>query len=400
MSRRSVQFRGANMAIYKMSGNKKELAKVDPTSFHNEGVLERNHLQRMLRDQPDVLEERLLIISEEFGDWQDSKRRIDLLGIDAAGRLVVIELKRGESGELMDLQAIRYAAMVANMTFQQTVATYQAYLEKRADPEDDPVEENAAENSLRERFGSTDGSDPVINTEIPRIILVSENFSKELTTCIMWLNDSWLNNHENAQEIKCIRLEPHKNGDEIFVESSVIIPLPEASNYRIQHRKREQETRTAGPGKTTTVQGADHFLKTIERASEQFQPGLKSLYDTARKMEQEKTAELSTRTNSQDNNCSIDVTVPGTDQKLVSFMNVLQYKGKECGGEIVFWSTWDNLAPKSMDQIEVLIDATMSQNRFRRLSGKKYDWDAILATIREAYQEANCYQTEAASTDD
>ena len=339
-----------------------------------------------------MLEEGLLIVSEEFCNWQDSNRRIDLLGLDSDGRLVVIELKRGDTGEHMDLQAIRYAAMVANMTYQQTVDTYQSYLEKRATAACNSVEEDAARTSLRERLGSADGSDPVIYTEIPRIILVSENFSKELTTCIMWLNDSWLNHHEDAQEIKCIRLEPHKKCDEIFVESSVIIPLPEASDYRIQHEKRERETRSERSGNTITVQGADAFQESIERASKQFQPGLRSLYNTAPKMEQEKTAELSTRTNSKDDNCSIDLTVPGTGQKLVSFMNVLQYKGKECGGEIVFWSTWDSLSPKSTAQIEKLINATMSQDRFRRLSGKKYDWESILATIHGAYRESNGHQ--------
>ena len=104
------------MAIYKMVGDKEKLDEVATTSFGQEGVLERADLQRMLRDQPDVLEKGLRIIAEEFGDWEDSNRRIDLLGLDANGRLVVIELKRGDTGSHMDLQAIRYAAMVANMT--------------------------------------------------------------------------------------------------------------------------------------------------------------------------------------------------------------------------------------------------------------------------------------------
>ena len=68
------------MAIYKIEENNEKLVKVDTTSLGEEGVWERR-LQRMLRDRPDVLEEGLLIISEEFGNWQDSNRRIDLLGL-------------------------------------------------------------------------------------------------------------------------------------------------------------------------------------------------------------------------------------------------------------------------------------------------------------------------------
>ena len=120
------------MAIFKMVGDKEDLVKIKSTSFWQEGLLERSDLQRLLRDKPEVLEEGLLIISEEFGNWEDSRRRIDLLALDANGRLTVIELKRGDTGEHMDLQAIRYAAMVANMTFQQAIDTFQSYLEGRA----------------------------------------------------------------------------------------------------------------------------------------------------------------------------------------------------------------------------------------------------------------------------
>lgn len=154
----------------------------------------------MLRDRPDVLEERLLIISEEFGNWEDSNRRIDLLGLDNKGRLVVVELKRGETGRHIDLQAIRYAAMVANMTYQQAVDTYQSYLEKRANEEGGSVDEDAAQDAIRDHLGNAEEEADAIHTEIPRIILASEDFGKELTTCVMWLNDSWL--REAGQEIK------------------------------------------------------------------------------------------------------------------------------------------------------------------------------------------------------
>ena len=124
------------MAIYKMVGNKERLDKVASTSFDQEGVFERSDLQRILRDQPEVLEEGLFIITEEFSNWEGSGRSIDLLGLDATGCLVVIELKRGETGEHMDLQAIRYAAMVSTITLQQAIDAHQAYLIGRDIDED------------------------------------------------------------------------------------------------------------------------------------------------------------------------------------------------------------------------------------------------------------------------
>ena len=98
-----------------------------------------------------------MIISEEFSNWQDSGHRIDSLGLDATGRLVVVELKRGDTGQHMDLQAIRYAAMVANLTFQQVVDIFQAYLRKRARNDGNDIDEDDAESRIREQLGNTEG---------------------------------------------------------------------------------------------------------------------------------------------------------------------------------------------------------------------------------------------------
>ena len=57
-------------------------------------MYERADLQRLLRDDIFALGEDLLVIAEEFGNWEDARRRIDLLALDKSGRLVVIELKR------------------------------------------------------------------------------------------------------------------------------------------------------------------------------------------------------------------------------------------------------------------------------------------------------------------
>ena len=377
------------MAIYKVVGDKEKLTEIAATSFSEEKILEREDLQRMLCAQPGVLEEGLLIISEEFGDWEDSNRRIDLLGLDADGCLVVIELKRGDTGAHMDLQAIRYAAMVANMTFQQVVDTFQAHLEKIAGEENGQIAEHAAEEQLRDHLASKDPDDLVVRTEVPRIILASENFGKELTTCVMWLNDSWLRNAGN--QIKCLRLQPHRDDDgTVLIEASVMIPLPEASDYQTQIGKRGQEIGPITSRKAQTVRGAAAFQKSIARAPERFQPGLERLYIAAIAMEQEKIAELATNISGKADYVRLELRLPGTDTFLISFNNLL-WDGKERGGEISFWPTEDVIAPNALSKIDLLIGEPKSKSgvRHRRLSGKQYDWQAIMAAIEEAYREAS-----------
>src|ERR1700758_34303 len=99
------------------------------TSFGSVNVHERRDLQRLLRENVEVIAPETLVISEEFGEWEDSRRRIDLLGLDKNANLVVIELKRTEDGGHMELQALRYAAMVSVLTFDQVVDAHRAYLD-------------------------------------------------------------------------------------------------------------------------------------------------------------------------------------------------------------------------------------------------------------------------------
>ena len=339
-----------------------------------------------MRDQPEVLEDGLLVISEEFGDWQDSNRRIDLLGLDAGGRLVVVELKRGETGEHMDLQAIRYAAMVANMTFQHLVDTYQTYLEKRAEEECKTVDEDAAKNNIREHLRMAEQDNEAIHTDIPRLILASENFSKELTTCVMWLNDSWL--RSAGQEIKCVRLQPHRNGDEILIETSVVIPLPEAVDYQTRLGKREQETRAQDSARPQLIPGGEAFNESIANAQEKFQPGLRRLYECALCLERRDLAKLFTYVNGKGDYIQLQLRTPGGSEFLVSFNNLMFDGGI---GEISLWQGWEELALESQRRIDGLVGSVRSPSgvRHRRLSkaGTSGDLDNILTAISQVYQK-------------
>ena len=93
-------------------------------NFAELGLYERFNLQPLLRADISVLGEDLLVIGEEYGGWQDARRRIDLLALDRSGRLVVIELKRTDDGGHMELQSLRYAAMVSSLGLDEVVDAY------------------------------------------------------------------------------------------------------------------------------------------------------------------------------------------------------------------------------------------------------------------------------------
>ena len=52
----------------------------------------------------------MLIICKEFSGFDRTNERLDLLAVDPTGKLVIIELKRDDSGADAYWQAIKYAS--------------------------------------------------------------------------------------------------------------------------------------------------------------------------------------------------------------------------------------------------------------------------------------------------
>lgn len=214
------------MTLYAINGS--QLKAVQATTFAQEAILERKHLQAMLRQDSAPLGEDLLVLCEEFGNWQDSNRRIDLLCLDKTAGLVVVEVKRTEDGGHMELQAIRYAAMVSSMTLDQAIAAHAQMLGG-----DNATQ--VAQAAILDFLELDSVEEAELNGEV-RIILVSADFSPEITTAVIWLNRQGL-------DIRCIRLRPYNMSGQVLVDATQIIPLPEAADYEIKIREQVEETR-------------------------------------------------------------------------------------------------------------------------------------------------------------
>jgi len=212
------------MPLYEMTPN--AFRPITLASFANMRVRERDDLQRLLRTQIEVLSDDLYVLAEEFGDWEDSRRRIDLLAIDRQANLVVIELKRTNDGGHMELQAIRYASMISAMTFERAEQIHGEFLARMGEPPDE------AKSRMLEFLGWDDADEESFAPDV-RILLVSEDFGKELTTAVLWLRDRDI-------DIRCIRLRPYQDGESRLIDVQQIIPLPEAHEYQIQLREKEQ----------------------------------------------------------------------------------------------------------------------------------------------------------------
>jgi len=219
------------MPIYEVTTD--SLRKIEETSFRVAGVRERADLQRLLRNQIEIISPDTLVMAEEFSEWEDSSRRIDLLAIDKDANLVVIELKRTEDGGNMELQALRYAAMISTMTFDKAVAVYGDYL-RRLGRDTDPQQE------LLEFLEWDEPSEEHFAQDV-RVILASADFSKELTSSVLWLNSYGL-------DIRCVRIKPYNDNGRTLIDVQQVIPLPEATEYQVKvgvKTRRERIARTS-----------------------------------------------------------------------------------------------------------------------------------------------------------
>ncbi len=217
------------MALHVIEDN--NIRSLEPITFEEANLKERGDLQRFLRDRIDIIMKDGKVIAEEFGRWEDSARRIDLLVLDKEANLVVVELKRTDDGGHMELQAIRYAAMVSTMTFAQAVEAHEEYLRQRSSTQN-------AKDALLQFLGWEDEADKRF-AETVRIVLVSADFSKEITTTALWLN-------ERGLDIRCVRLKPYEMDSRVVLDAQQLIPLPEAQDYTIQvGNKRRTEQASA-----------------------------------------------------------------------------------------------------------------------------------------------------------
>ena len=60
------------MSLFKIDGEK--FVDVEQTGFEIEGLKERYHLQKILKKDISSISCELMVISEEYGDWENSKK--------------------------------------------------------------------------------------------------------------------------------------------------------------------------------------------------------------------------------------------------------------------------------------------------------------------------------------
>lgn len=239
------------MTLYQVKRETRSLHRITPNTFRDVAMRERQDLQVLLKNNPQIIEPDLFVFAEEFSSWEGSLRRADLLALDSKGNIVVVELKIDRDGSHMDLQAIRYAAMLSLMDFDAVVKEYEGFLNKaigRHYKDYSAWRDRKPENARNEllTFLNAEKAESVVITNVPRIVLVSSSFSKEITTTALWLNDCGL-------DVRCIEVKPYKLGDNIYLDIDQIVPSRDDYRIIVQRKIARQTVRLSGSRGPRTI---------------------------------------------------------------------------------------------------------------------------------------------------
>ncbi|MDT8369668.1 MAG: hypothetical protein RQ745_10710 [Longimicrobiales bacterium] len=205
--------------------------RVPGTRLLNEGLKE-DMLESWIEADATLLGEPLFMIGRQV-QIPDTRDRLDLLALDAQGHAVVIELKRGDLKDPVDVQALRYVSYVAKWSFDEFEAVAREYRSR--------TQSDFDFNQEFERFcEDVRGELPEDLNADQRIIIVGEAVREKLGSVALWLRD-------HSVDIKLIEVRSYMDGGSMLIEPKVLVPQKALSGIRSCTSPFERTTSTGWP---------------------------------------------------------------------------------------------------------------------------------------------------------
>jgi predicted transport protein len=215
--------------VFTVSGSSATVAK--RISLVDAGLTERGHLQEWVLAHPEMLGPDVKVVAFEFGRWTATsgalaRDRLDVLGLDREGRLVVVELKRDRAPDTVDMQALKYAALVSRFTHDDLASVHAQYLTRHRG-EVVPAEAAAAE--LEEWATVTEES-----LRLPRLILMAADFPATVTATVVLLHQ------QLGLEVQLRKFQAYRTAQETLVTISQLYPPPDVEEFVLSPEVSEQ----------------------------------------------------------------------------------------------------------------------------------------------------------------
>ena len=218
--------------LFRINPSTREAEALQEVEFAQLGLQERRDIQEWVAANPGIISEDLLIIAKEFSGFDRTSERLDLLAVDIRGRLIVIELKRDDTGADAYWQAIKYASYLRRASRDEIIGMLAHHAE---------VSESEAGERLLAHLDADD-LDSLNNDQ--RIVLASHRFAPEVTSAALWLNEKV----PGESLITCVKLTPYRDEktDSLYLQANTIIPVPGEDDYAVQIGHRQVQVGVSG----------------------------------------------------------------------------------------------------------------------------------------------------------
>ena len=191
-----------------------------PTEIPNDAISLESRLEDWLENDISMLEPDLLVIGRQVR--ADSVGVIDLLCLDSAGDVVVIELKRDQARRDVTAQVLDYASWAQNLTYKRIQDIANEYFDE------DP---STLEERFQERFGGEALPDTLNNGH--RSIIVAESMDESTERIVEYLSNIGV-----PINVATVQHFTAADGKELLAQVFLVEPEVAAARGQASHRQR------------------------------------------------------------------------------------------------------------------------------------------------------------------
>ncbi|WP_266080609.1 PDDEXK family nuclease [Haladaptatus caseinilyticus] len=196
----------------------REATELTATELSTEQLSEDDLREWVIDNTAEILGEDFLVIGREVG-VADLNDGIDILAIDRAGNLVVIELKRGALRGSVDFQALKYVSYVSRWSYDDIKQQFEMFLQSEWGM--DLHGEGATFAETLEEFCDDDYE---LNAT-QRIFLVGNRVHERIGSVVLWLR-------EQGIDANIVQFSLFKDGtNSLYLDSKTLVPTSDLAKF-------------------------------------------------------------------------------------------------------------------------------------------------------------------------
>jgi hypothetical protein len=208
-----------------------------PIGLAQAGLRERQHLQEWVIAHPEVLGASIKIVAFEFGSWtghtgEKERDRLDVLALDGDGHLIVVELKRDKAPDTVEMQALKYAALVSRFTRDDLDRVHARYR----------TQTSGQEITARDAAAELDAWAEITeeSLRLPKIVLMATDFPQTVTATVVFLHQ------QLGLDIKLLVFQAYQTPNDVLVTVSQHYPPPGIEEFVLSPEVNEAQKAKTG----------------------------------------------------------------------------------------------------------------------------------------------------------